>query len=282
MFIIKYRKIWFTLSALLLSLSLWAMYAYGFNLSIDFVGGTITEVSYIERPEKSEVESMITQSGASVRTSGENNFIIRTKEPLEADLGGEVVRQNTIGPVAGAELRSKALKAVSVSVVLILLFIAFAFRKVSKPVSSWKYSFATIIALAHDVLIPTGLFVILGRIVGIEMDLLFVTGLLAILGYSVHDTIVVFDRIRENLKNFAKPEEADFKQVVGRSVVETMGRSINTTLTLVFMVAALYLLGSPATKDFSLLLLVGLLVGTYSSIFIASPLLVTFYKLQKK
>lgn len=278
MFVIKYRKIWFALSAVMLALSFYAIWAYGFNLSIDFKGGTITEVSYNERPAKDVIESKIDQPGVSVRTSGENNYIIRSKEPLNVDLGGEIIRQNTIGPIAGAELQSKAMKAIAVVVLMIVLFVTFAFRRVSKPVSSWKYGFATIIALAHDVILPAGVFVFLGKIAGVEIDLLFVTGLLAILGYSVHDTIVVFDRVRENLRDW---KGEDFESVVGRSVSQTFGRSINTSLTILITLVALYIFGSGATKDFSLLLIVGLIAGTYSSIFIASPLLVTFFKQQK-
>lgn len=283
MFVIKYTKVWYIFSALLLTLSFWAVYQYGFNLSIDFKGGTITEVVYTERPAKEVIESKVNQSGASVRTSGENNYIIRTKEPLNVNLGGEIIRQNTIGPTAGAELQSKAVKAIAVVVVMIVLFVTFAFRKVSNPVSSWKYGLATIIALAHDVIIPTGIFVWLGLVAGYEIDLLFVTGLLAILGYSVHDTIVVFDRVRENLSiNQEKNIHEEFGLTVGKSVSQTFTRSINTSLTILITLLALYIFGSTATQAFALLLIIGLIAGTYSSIFIASPLLVTFYKLQRK
>jgi preprotein translocase subunit SecF len=168
-------------------------------------------------------------------------------------------------------------------VLMIVLFVTFAFRKVSEPVSSWKYGFSTVIALFHDVIIPTGVFTFLGHYYGTEIDLLFVTGLLAILGYSVHDTIVVFDRVRENLRlNRETGKKEDFETTVGNSVHQTFGRSINTSLTIFITLLALYLVGSPATKDFALLLIVGVVVGTYSSIFVASPLLVTFANLQKK
>jgi len=132
------------------------------------------------------------------------------------------------------------------------------------------------------VVLPTGIFVVLGYFWGIEIDLLFVTGLLAILGYSVHDTIVVFDRVRENLRvNKETNTREDFEVTVGKSVTQTIGRSINTSLTIFITLLALYLVGSTATKDFALLLIIGIIAGTYSSIFLASPLLVTFYKLQK-
>ncbi len=308
MFVVKYRKIWFALSTLLIVTSFWAMFTYGFKLSIDFKGGTLTEVKYLPagqgqvgtqvRPVQADIESEISKlnlGGFSVRPSGESNYIIRTRELSQDENGtlqhnlmiGEpgvtIERQNNIGPVAGAELQNKAVKAIAVVVLMIVLFITFAFRKVSKPVSSWKYGLATIVALAHDVIIPTGVFVFLGHFVGIEMDLLFITGLLAILGYSVHDTIVVFDRVRENLHvNAEHNTKEDFEITVGNSVSQTFGRSINTSLTIFITLLALYLVGSGATKDFALLLIVGIIIGTYSSIFVASPLLVTFYKLQKK
>jgi preprotein translocase subunit SecF len=302
MFIVSYRKIFFALSVVLIGLSVYGMVKYGFRQSIDFKGGSITEVRYVgERPEKSVVESQIGGlgfGGFSVRPSQNDRYIIRTQELSQTDRtalvstlsGGEagatqvvVERSNTIGPIAGAELKSKAMKAVGVVVLMIVLFVTFAFRKVSEPVSSWKYGLATVIALIHDVVIPTGVFVFLGHFHGTEIDLLFVTGLLAILGYSVHDTIVVFDRVRENLRlNREIGKKEDFEVTVGDSVKQTFGRSINTSLTIFITLLALYLVGSPATKDFSLLLIVGVIVGTYSSIFVASPLLVTFAKLQKK
>lgn len=301
MFVVQYRKIFFALSGILLAVSIGAALAFGFNVSVDFKGGTLTEVRFVERPTQAEVESKIDTldlGGFSVRPSGDTNYVIRTKE-LSADerralveiLGNPFVeRQNTIGPVAGAELKDKAVKAILVVILMIVLFVTFAFRKVSQTssprqggVKSWKYGLATVIALAHDVIIPTGVFIFLGRLYGLEIDLLFVSGLLAILGYSVHDTIVVFDRVRENLRvNEETRTDEAFETTVGKSVAQTMARSINTSLTLLITLLALYLVGSGATKDFALLLVIGVVAGTYSSIFVASPLLVTFYKWQRK
>lgn len=294
MSIIKYRKIWFTISAVLLGLSFYTFFAYGFKLSTDFVGGSIIEARYEgERPEKETLEANIKKlniGGFSVRPSEDDRYIVRTKdltvsqmEALVKAIGNPVIeRSNTVGPVAGAELKSKAIKAIAVVILMIVLFITFVFRKVSNPVSSWKYGLATIVALIHDVVIPTGVFVFLGATLGLELDLLFVTGLLAILGYSVHDTIVVFDRVRENLRiNQEQNRTEEFEHVVGRSVSQTFTRSINTSLTIFITLLALYIFGSTATEDFSLLLLIGVIIGTYSSIFVASPLLVTFFKLQK-
>ena len=306
MFIVKYRKIWFAISAVLVALSLYGIFAYGFNLSIDFKGGTITEVRYVgQLPEKAVVEGSIQEldlGGFSVRPSESDRYIIRTREltdlertnllsslPADNEVEPVLERSNTVGPLAGAELKSKAIKAITVVVLMIVFFVTFAFRKVSasssrgtRGVSSWKYGLATIVALVHDVLIPTGIFVFLGHYLGLEIDLLFVSGLLAILGYSVHDTIVVFDRVRENLRtNQTRHNAEDFAETIGKSVTQTLGRSINTSLTLLITLVALYFLGSSATHDFSLLLIIGVIAGTYSSIFLASPLLVTFYKSQK-
>ncbi len=307
--IVENRKIFFTLSVILIGLSVASFFAFGFNLGIDFKGGTLTEVRFLPaqageggRPEKGVLEEKISTlnlGGFSLRPSGETNYIIRTRElsTEEAELLIEtlgsptVERQNTVGPVAGTELKNKALKAVSVATILIVLFITYAFRRVSKSnlpqveggrVPSWKYGLATIVALLHDILIPVGVFVILGHFFGLEIDLLFVSGLLAILGYSVHDTIVVFDRVRENLRLNDETKNAEpFETTVGRSIKQTFVRSINTSLTLIITLAALYFVGSGATKDFALLLIIGVIVGTYSSIFVASPLLVTLQKLQK-
>ncbi len=290
MVLIKQRIIWFLLSALLVAASFFVVFQYGLKFSIDFTGGSLTEVRYVEgRPIQEAIESEIRAlnlGGFSIRPSGENSYVVRTREMSQAEraalresLGGIIERETSIGPTAGAELKGKAMKAIVVVVVMIVLFITFAFRKVSMPVSSWKYGLATIVALAHDVIIPTGIFVFLGY----ELDLLFVTGLLAILGYSVHDTIVVFDRVRENLRiNKENNVEEEFENTVGESLTQTITRSINTSVTIFITLLALYLFGSHVTQTFSLLLIIGLIAGTYSSIFIASPLLVTFYKFQHR
>jgi preprotein translocase subunit SecF len=300
MWVVKLRKYWYILSAILFAVSIYGMLSYGFNLSIDFKGGTITEVKYEGNfPPKDQIETALNTldiGGYSVRPSGSDRYIIRTRElsgPEAVRLSETLLsisstrytieRQNTIGPIAGESLKNKAMVAVLVVVLMIVLFITFAFRKVSKPVASWKYGLATIIALVHDVIIPAGVFVFLGHFLGIEMDLLFVSGLLAILGYSVHDSIVVFDRVRENLSiNKEKNVNEEFETTVGRSVSQTFGRSINTSVTIFITLLALYIWGPGATSDFSLLLLIGVVAGTYSSIFIASPLLVTFDKLARK
>jgi len=300
MFIINNRKIFFSISVLLVAFSIFAMSYFGFKFGIDFVGGSIYEVSFTDtRPDIDKIKSLIDSSGVtnySVTPSGESNYIIRSgeinpdqKETLKLSLedGGNYPlieeRFNSIGPTIGNELRNKAFVAIIVVLIGIVLFITFAFRKVSKPVSSWKYGLATIIALAHDVLIPTGIFLTWIHFNGGQTDVLFVSAILAILGYSVHDTIVVFDRVRENITNnqISKNNEP-FEETVGKSVMQTMARSINTSLTTFIVLACLYFLGGESTKDFTFVLIVGVLTGAYSSIFIASPLLVSLHKTQSK
>jgi len=195
-------------------------------------------------------------------------------------------RFDSIGPVIGKELAQKSWVAMALVLAMIIFYIAFAFRKVSgglsgigKGVSSFKYGLVAVIALVHDVAIPTGIFAILGRYFGAEIDILFVTALLTILGFSVHDTIVVFDRVRENLQ---KGIGENFENTVGLSVSQTITRSINTSLTVLLVLLALFFFGGETTKYFSLALIVGIIVGTYSSIFLASPLLVTIYNFQQR
>ncbi len=300
MFVVHYRKFFFALSALLTVGAIVAMMVYGFNFGIDFKGGSILEVSYpmatsspvSTRPAIEAVRNNIDTlnlGGYLVQPSGADRFVLKTRELDQAKktevlkaLSADGVtlpkeeRFNTIGPVVGNELKNKAYVAIALVILCIVLFVTFAFRKVSKPVSSWKYGFVTVLALVHDVIVPTGVYVLYTHFRAGEIDLLFVAAILAILGYSVHDTIVVFDRVRENLRiNRDTRSSEDFETTVGKSVSQTFGRSINTSLTIFLVLLALYFVGGEATRNFALVLLVGVIAGTYSSIFLASPLLVT-------
>lgn len=299
MFVALYRKTFFIISAVLTVASIAAVIVFGFNLGIDFKGGALLEVSYPQtidgnstRPALEEVQTRIdtlSLGGYSVRPSGEDTFIVRTRDISPEEKGkllsvlstdGKTLpkeeRFNSIGPVVGKELKHKAFVAIAVVILGIVLFVTFAFRKVSEPVSSWKYGFVTILALVHDVIVPTGVFITFAHFYGGEIDLLFVTAILAILGYSVHDTIVVFDRVRENLRvNKEHRAQETFETTVGKSVSQTFGRSINTSLTIFLVLIALYFLGGETTRNFAFVLLVGVIAGTYSSIFLASPLLIT-------
>lgn len=298
--IVRNRKIFYIISAVMIIASVAAVAVWGLNFGIDFKGGSILEVSYQgTRPEVSAIQNAVSEAGigeVSIRPTGEQGYIIRTQtlaEPQRDQLvtklstgeGFEVKRFDSIGPVLGKELQRKAVFSIVLVLFAIVLFITFAFRQVSEPVSSFKYGLIAIVALLHDVIVPTGVFAALGHFYGVEVDSLFVTALLVILGFSIHDTIVVFDRVREHLKNEKEKKEKDkkdFETVVGESVAETFTRSINTSLTTLLSLVALYFFGPEATKNFSLALFIGIAVGTYSSIFIGSPLLVTLQKWQEK
>lgn len=300
MFVINHRKIFYIISGVLAALSLGAIIFIGFNLGIDFKGGSNVQVSYAgERPAAEEVRQALDAAGFTsytLRPTGTNKFDLQTSELDQAkqqavlnalSVNGKapvtVENINTIGPIVGKELANKAYIALALIIVAIMLFIAFAFRGVSRPVSSWKYGFATIIALLHDVLIPTGIYVIYSKYTGAEIDILFVTAVLFMLGYSVYDTIVVFDRVRENLvEAHGSRSKESFAETVGQSLKETYVRSLNTSFTLFLVLVALIVFGSPATRNFIFVLLVGTIVGTYSSIFIASPMLVTMERIQKR
>ncbi len=298
MFIIKYRKFFFILSAILTIVALGAMVAYRpWNYGIEFTGGSILEVGYPNgRPEIDALKeklSTLAWHGVQVQATGEDAYIIRTKDLSEperqsliatvSDNGAlqiEERRFNSVGPTIGSELRAKAWWAIAVVILAIVLYIAFAFRHVSQPVSSWVYGLVAVVALVHDVAIPTGVYVVLGHFfLDVQIDVLFITAILTILGFSVHDTIVVFDRTRENLKLRTWKE---FDETVGHSVEQTLARSINTSLTVLLVVTALYFVGGETTKNFALILMVGITAGTYSSLFLASPLLVAIEEWQRK
>jgi len=299
MFVVKYRKIFYTLSAVLVLVSIFALAKWHLNLSIDFKGGALVEVNYPNgRPTKEALDVNLKPLNidASVLPTGDTGYIIRTANLDEAQHAEllqvlsnnntaniEVKRFDTVGPILGSELRGKSLVSIILVILAIVLFITYAFRKVSKPVSSWIYGLIAIVALLHDVIVPTGVFAFLGHFKGIEVDTLFVTAILVILGFSIHDTIVVFDRTRENLRvNHDKGIKEDFEHTVGKSVSQTFARSINTSLTVVLILLVLYFMGPETTKNFALALLVGIVAGTYSSIFLGSPLLVTIAKWQEK
>jgi preprotein translocase subunit SecF len=296
--ITKYEKYFFIIPAILSVLSLAALFMWGLKPGIDLAGGSLLEVSYPQgRPGIEQVQETVNKldiGEVRVQPTGEAGYILRQKDlsneeknALEAALGtlGQVKEDqfNSVGPILGQELVRKAWIAIALVVVSIILFIAFAFRGVSKPVQSWKYGVVAIITLLHDILIPLGVFALLGHAAGAEVDSLFIVGLLTILGISINDTIVVFDRIRENLRrNDDHNKHEPFDSVVGRSIVQTLARSINTSVTVVITLVALYFLGPESTKSFALTLIVGMVAGTYSSIFLASPLLVVWERIVRK
>jgi len=296
--VIKHRKIFYIFSVVLILGSIFSISFYGLNFGIDFKGGSIVEAVYPNTPDLSAVKESVSKLNLgefSVRQTGDKGVILRTRaleEPERINLinilnegnsGVEIKRFDSVGPILGEELKGKALWSIGLVMLAIVLFITFTFRHVSKPVASWKYGSVAIIALLHDVIVPTGVFAFLGHFHGVEIDALFVTALLVILGFSVHDTIVVFDRTRENLKHAHQTKSnKSFEAIVGDSISQTFTRSINTSLTTLLSLVVLYLIGPETTKNFSLVLIIGITVGTYSSIFVGSPLLVTLEKMQEK
>ncbi len=295
MFIIKHRNIFLSISAALVVASIIFIASFGLNLGIDFKGGSLIEVEYSNvRPENSVLQSKLSSADFNnilIQPTGEKGLIIKTLEitndqkndlveVLSSD-GNTLTEKSftSIGPSVGKELRKKSIISIILVSLGIIFFIAYAFRKVSKPISSWKYGFMAIISLLHDIIIPTGVFAILGYYFGAEVDTLFVVALLTILGLSVSDTIVVFDRIRENIR---LEQNKPFKDIVGHSLSQVFARSINTSLTVILALLALVFFGPESTRYFAIILTVGMFFGTYSSIFLASPLLVKMEEWQKK
>ncbi|MBU1037010.1 protein translocase subunit SecF [Patescibacteria group bacterium] len=346
--IIQKRKIWLSLSAVLIIISILSLIFWGIKLGIDFTGGSLIELEFAtERPDNQQIHQQLADlelDSLNIQPIGENGILMRTttlteekhqqilekinnlvepdtepqiseeekQEKLKSALGleGEGVDQlqidlsdedvskllgqedekksmsenftelrfDSIGPTIGKELQHKTIYAIIIVLFAIMGYIAYAFRKVSKPVESWKYGISAIIALGHDILLVIGIFSILGHFLGTQIDSLFVTALLTILGFSVHDTIVTFDRIRENLH---RHQDKTFETVVNQSINETIVRSLNTSLTTLFVLTAAYIFGGATIKNFILALILGIIFGTYSSIFVACPFLLIFYKLKR-
>ncbi|OGY62571.1 MAG: protein-export membrane protein SecF [Candidatus Harrisonbacteria bacterium RIFCSPHIGHO2_01_FULL_44_13] len=288
--IIKYKYIFLTFSGVLVLASIVSIAVFGLKQGIDLAGGTLWQIKIVEKEiDNQELKGILqTKVGATdpivTRETSSNSFLIRVKEISEQDhqkyldvlkqeLGQiEELRFESIGSSIGNELRRRAIWAFILVLTGISAYVAFAFRKVSYPVKSWKYGIITLVTLFHDAVIPVGLYAFLGWFRGAEVDTNFIVALLVIIGFSVHDTIVVFDRIREKLK-LASAAKSDFNTLVNQGVNETIARSVNTSLTLIFVLVALYFFGPTALSYFILMILTGTIVGTYSSIFVASPLL---------
>ncbi|MEK7109402.1 MAG: protein translocase subunit SecF [Patescibacteria group bacterium] len=296
--IAKNLKYFFILPAVLSVAAVLALALWGLKPGIDLSGGSLLQATFLQgRPESTAVQAVVEGldiGEVRVQSTGTSGYIIRTRaltndehQPLTTALGALGTANEdqftSVGPVIGQELLQKAWIAIVLVVLCIIAFIAFAFRGVSKPVASWKYGIVAIITLLHDILLPAGLFAALGHFAGAEVDSLFIVALLTILGISINDTIVVFDRIRENLRNNVdRSKREEFGDVVSRSIMQTLTRSINTSLTVIIVLVSLYFFGPEATKYFSLTLIVGMVAGTYSSIFLAAPLLVAWQKWSDK
>ncbi len=294
----RFKYQFFILPVVSSILAIVAIGVWGLNPGIDLKGGSLLEVAYPDgRPELALIQekaNTLNLGEVRIQAAGENEYILRQKaltqsekdsldEVLQSFGKVEEVQFNSVGPSVGEELIRKAWWAIILVSLCTILFIAFAFRGVSKPVSAWKYGVVAIITLLHDILIPTGYFAYLGHARGAEVGILFIVALLTILGISINDTIVVFDRIRENLTlNETKGKFEEFNTVVWKSIRQTLARSINTSVTVIIMLIVLFVMGPESTKDFALTLTIGMVAGTYSSIFLASPMLVLIAEYERK
>ncbi len=292
--IIPIRRVWLSISAVLVVLSLVFIGAFGLKFGIDFTGGSLMEIDFTNDVSREAVQRTLSEAGyedASIQTSGENGYLIRlvslTEEEHQKVLlalkekNGELTEQrfDSIGPVIGSELQRTATTGVIITLVLIGLYVAWAYRKVAEPVASWKYGILTILTAFHDVIIPLGAFALFGKLFGWEVGTAFVAAILTILGYSITDTVVVFDRTRENLTRHVSH---NFEETVEMSIHQTLWRSISTSITTLLALLAIFLFGGESTRPFAMALMIGILTGAYSSIFLASPLLVVWEKARKR
>jgi preprotein translocase subunit SecF len=292
--IIGKRKVWFTISLILIVPGLISLALWGLKPGIDFRGGQEMELSGGQ--DQAKVRQVFVAAGAgdiTVTTAGTNGILVRyrddEKDPKKTEaaikagiskIGYTQVAFSSVGPSVSQDITRNALLSVFLASLVIVLYIAFAFRNAPPPVSPWSFGVSAIIALLHDALLLIGLFSLLGHFFGVQVDSLFVTAVLTVIGFSVHDTIVVFDRVRENLRRYNKP----FDEIVNLSINETLARSLNTSLTVILTLSALLLFGGESIRLFVFALLVGIISGTFSSIFNASPMLVVWnnYKTKKK
>ena len=291
------KKYWyFAISLIVIIPGIISLILWGLNLSIDFTGGTRLTLLYpasVNQQQVSQVRNGLTSQKVTIAevTTSSDEILARTSEMTQAQDTSFInslkkqnpnVRQEafeTIGPTIGQETTINAVKAVALSALMIVLYISYIFRKVPRPASSIRFGVSTVIALLHDVLVVLGVFSLLGHFFHIEVDSLFMTAVLTIIGFSVHDTIVVFDRIRENLTKYGS---SSFSKVVNDSILQTLGRSLNTSLTVVLVLLALLIFGGDSIRWFVVALLVGVISGTYSSIFNAAPILVVWHEWSQK
>jgi len=290
----KYSLVYYIVSGILIIASVASLMVFGLKFGIEFTGGSSMEIEFSnQRPSNEDITkslSPLNLGDITVQPTGNSGVVLTFKgvdEETHQSILSEInmlspVEEKSfqfIGPSIGQELKNKTEIAILFALVAITIYIAFAFRKVSRPVASWKYGLTSLIALFHDILIPLGVFSLLGKFYNVEITIPIIAALLTILGFSVHDTIVIFDRIRENI---LRQRMDQFEQIVDLSLNQTVGRSISTTVTVLLVMISLFFFGGQTLKWFSLALIIGLSAGAYSSIFIASPLLVTWQRWGKK
>lgn len=291
MYIVKYKAWFIGIAVVLVALSLFAVAHYGIKKGIDFTGGTVIEIKYAGTVSQNLNLALLEEKGVKSYDQGEGAYKFISSEEFDetqATIASVLNKQanpyietqvSSVGPTLGSEMTKKATIAIVIVVIAILAFIAFAFREVSLPVASWKYGVVAMVTIIHDIIIPTGVYAYLSYRYGAEIDTLFIVALLTIMAVTISDKIVVFDRIRENLKLHGSKKS--FDAVVGESLTQTFTRSVNTSMTTVLSLIALYFFGPTSTQFFALTLIAGIIVGTYSSIFVASPLLTIWNKKAK-
>jgi preprotein translocase subunit SecF len=289
--IIEKRKYAFLFSGILIALSLFFLINWGLKFGIDFTGGVLTEVKFNQEVKKEQVTELVQDlelNSLLIQPTEENSFIIRYQSSenkinsevenkiLEKYPESEILRTEFISSLISSELKRNTVYAILISIFGITWYIAWAFRKISYPINSWKYGLGAILALIHDILIVLGVFALLGEFRGVEVGIPFVAALLTIFGYSVNDTIVIFDRIRENLLHYGAGK--DFEGTINKSIKESIARSLNTSLTLIFVLLSIIFFGGATIKYFAVALLIGVFFGTFSSIFVATAFIAELWK----
>jgi len=289
----KYFKFYNIFSCLLLFSAIFLLFAIGLNFSIDFTGGSILEIEFEKRPENPVIQEKLKDLNLgeiTIQPTGDRGVILRIKEINEASHQeilsklGEIsnVREQrfeNIGPVVGKELRQKTITLIIVSLLSLLIYITIAFSKVSRPISSWQYGVISILTLSFDVLVAIGIFTLLEKFYQVQLSVPIVTALLTILGYTINDKVIVFDRIRENI---LKGQKKTFEETVNFSLNQTLTRSLSTGTCTLLVLLFIFFFGGDTLRYFSLILIVGIVVGTYSSLFLATPLLVVWLKSKKR
>lgn len=293
---IKHRKIYFFISGILIIGSLVSIFLFGLNLGNDFTGGSILEIEYQKnRPSNQEIrESLngLNLGDFNVQPAGEKGLILKTKDISEEihqqiiqKLGeGEEIKElrfESIGPVVGQELRNKTRNIVIFSLLAMLVYIAIAFSQLSWPAKSWQYGVASLFILFHDILIPLGVFSLLGKYYGVQITIPIIVALLTIIGYAINNVVVVYDRLRENVLKLRRREET-FEEITNKAINQTLTRQINTSLTTLLPLLFIFFMGGETLKYFALTLILGIITGLYSSIFLAGPILVSWLKIGKK
>lgn len=287
---LKTYKIFFIVSLVLMVLSLALFLIYGLNLGTDFTGGSLLETEFLkDRPERGVISERLDDLNLgqiSISETGERGLILKMSEISEethqkvlAELRkfGEFEERkfDSIGSVLGSDLKRKSIIAIVAALILISIYLAIAFSKIGGIISPWILALGAIVALFHDLLLPIGVFVLLGKFKNVTIDAPMIAAALTILGYSVNDTVVIYDRIRENI---VKKTSENFNETVHKSIKQVLSRSLSTGFAAILMMAAIYFFGGPTLKNFSLALIIGIASGAYSSIFVASPILMLFHK----